>query len=222
MRGQILRGLAPMCLLALAMTGCTTNHQERITMLEDINRHLSERLNSTQAELSDAEREQAEIDARLVAALDEVTALRTQLEQTPLPTEAAPGWTAVPGGAMIAIEGNILFQTGKATLRDEARRTLDAVASTVQGEYADKNILVIGHTDNQPIKKSGWKDNYQLSTERALSVTRYLRDRGVNPERLVAGGCGQHRPRVPNSSAGNRTTNRRVEIFAIDAGAMAP
>lgn len=222
MRGHITRGLVLVGLLTLAMTGCTATHQERVVMLEDINRHLSERLNKAQAELSEVEREQADLDARLVAALDEVDGLTTQLEQMPPPIEAAPGWTAVPGGAMIAIEGNILFQTGKATLRGEARRLLDAVASTINGEYADKDVVVVGHTDNQPIKKSGWKDNFQLSTERALSVARYLEDHGVNPRRLVSAGCGQHRPRVPNDSAANRTSNRRVEIFAIDAFAAQP
>lgn len=222
MRGHMIRGWAPVGLLVLAMTGCTTTYQERITMLEDVNRHLSERINRAQSELNVADRGQGELDARLVAALDEIDMLRVRLEETPPPTEAAPGWTAVPGGAMIAIEGNILFQTGKATLRNEARRALNAVASTLQTDYADKNILVIGHTDDQPIKKSGWKDNYQLSSERALSVVRYLKDRGVSPSRLVAGGCGQHRPRVPNDSAASRTTNRRVEIFATDSSALTP
>jgi chemotaxis protein MotB len=205
-----------------AVGGCASTHQERVAMLEDLNNQLRARLNKANMDLRDAQRGQAEMDARLVAALDEVGSLRSKLEQIPPPAEAAPGWTPVPGGAMIAIESNILFPPGKAVLRDEARRTLDAIVGTVQTDYADKNILVIGHTDNQPIKKSGWKDNYQLSAERALSVVRYLRDRSVNPDRLVAGGCGQHRPRVPNDSPINQTRNRRVEIYALDGDAFMP
>ena len=59
-------------------------------------------------------------------------------------------------------------------------------------------------------------DNYQLSTERALAVARHLVSRGVPPGRLIAGGCGEHRPREANTSKTNRAANRRVEIFALE------
>ena len=117
---------------------------------------------------------------------------------------------------MIAIEDRVLFAPGKITLRQEARRTLDAVVSTVQGEYADKDIFVFGHTDDRPIVKSGWTDNWQLSTERALAVARYLRQRAVATPRLVVAGCGEYRPRAANDSEADRAKNRRVQILAVD------
>ena len=117
---------------------------------------------------------------------------------------------------MIAIEGNVLFQAGRAVIRPQARVTLDGIASTVRGEYADKDILVVGHTDDQPIKKSGWTDNFQLSTERSLAVARYLQQHGVAPNRLIAGGCGEHRPRKPNDTQAGKASNRRVEVFAVE------
>ena len=89
--------------------------------------------------------------------------------------------------------------------------------STIQGEYSDKDIFVFGHTDNQPIKKSGWHDNWQLSTQRALAVVRYLQTRGVDVSRLAAAGCGEYRPRAANDTASNRAQNRRVSIFVVDA-----
>ena len=101
-------------------------------------------------------------------------------------------------------------------MRQQARRTLDTIVRTVKHEYGDRDIMVFGHTDNRPIKKSGWKDNWELSTERALAVVRYLQDQGVSTVRLVGCGCGPHRPRVENSSDANRTANRRVEILALD------
>ena len=217
MSARIIRGFGPVCLLSLAITGCAATHQQRIAMLEEINKHLTERLNEAQAEVDAANREQAELDARLLAALDEADSLRARLDEASTQAPLAPGWTAVPGGAMIAIEGDILFETGKVTLRSEARRALDGIARTIQSQYAGKEILVVGHTDDQPIKKSGWKDNYQLSTERALPVVRYLMAHGVAPARLMAGGCGEHHPRVPNNSDTNRAANRRVEVFAIDS-----
>jgi flagellar motor protein MotB len=207
---------AVVAVVATTVCGCATKQQERIAMLEEANRTLTGRLNLTRGELDSAVRDRDELNRRLQAALSEVDLLGNQLAARPEPQETAPGWTAVPGGAMIAIEGRVLFDPGKITLRNAARSTLDAVRSTLEGTYADKDVLVFGHTDNQPIKKSGWADNYQLSTERALAVVRYLSGQGVSAKRLVACGCGEHRPRVANTSQANRAMNRRVEIYALD------
>lgn len=209
--------IGSLALLVLMASGCATNEKQRITMLEQLNRNLTDRLNASQGNFDAVQRDRDELNSRLLAAIDEVKQLRLALQDRPVAEEAAPGWTAVPGGAMIAIEGNVLFAPGKVEIRDEARRALDAITSTIQGQYGDKDILIIGHTDNQPIKKSGWKDNYQLSTERALAVARYLVGHSVSPARVIAGGCGEHRPRTDNNSMSSRAANRRVEIFAIDA-----
>lgn len=203
-------------LLLVAANGCARQQKQRIAMLEEVNRNLTERLNFTSSELDMATRDWEDLDRRLQDSLNDTLELRRNLAQQPTPEETAPGWTAVPGGAMIAIEGSVLFAPGKVALRREARRALDAVVSAVQGEYIDKDILVLGHTDGRPIKKSGWIDNYQLSTERALAVVRYLQDRGVSPKRLISGGCGEYRPRIENISEANRAANRRVEILAIN------
>lgn len=202
--------------IAVLLTGCANKSQERIVMLEQANANLTDQLNRMRGELDTAYRGQDDLNSRLAAAKGEAEDLRRRLAEMDTPESAAPGWTAVPGGAMIAIEGNVLFASGKTVVRQEARRTLDAVVSTINGEYADKDIFVFGHTDDQPIRKSGWEDNWQLSTERALSVVRYLQKQGVQSERLAACGCGEHRPRVPNDSASSRARNRRVEIFAVE------
>jgi chemotaxis protein MotB len=118
---------------------------------------------------------------------------------------------------MIAIEGEVLFDSGKVKLRSGAKGVLQKVRDVVGNQYVDKDILIFGHTDDQPIKKSGWEDNYQLSSERALAVVRWMKENGITPNRLVACGAGEFRPRVPNSNAKNRQQNRRVEIFALDA-----
>ena len=87
----------------------------------------------------------------------------------------------------------------------------------VNSEYPTQDVLVYGHTDNEPIKKSGWKDNYELSAQRALAVVRHLQSRGVSAARLVAAGCGEHRPTAPNTSQQSRAKNRRVEIYVLEA-----
>lgn len=217
MGGQVFRRISPVVLLAVAVTGCATREKQRIAILEQTNENLTARLNLTQSSLNTATRDWEELDQRLQAALDEVGVLHEQLAERPVQEEAAVGWTAVPGGAMIAIDESVLFAPGKATLQQEARRILDVIASAVQGQYADKAILVFGHTDDKPIRKSGWADNYQLSAERALAVIRDLRERGVSAARLAGCGCGEYRPRTVNDSETSRAANRRVEVFAIDS-----
>lgn len=205
--------------LALMMltTGCANNKmKDRIALLEQTNLNLAEQLNGMRGELDTCLTERNNLHGQLASAQRDADGLRMQLAVKPIPAEPAPGWTAVPGGAMIAIDASVLFQAGKADLQSQARRTLDGVVSAIQGEYADKDILVFGHTDDQPIKKSGWKDNWELSSQRALAVVRYLQQHNVDSGRLAACGCGEHRPRVPNSGQGNRSTNRRVEIFALE------
>jgi len=192
MSGRMIRqGAAVVAVVLTTTCGCATKEKQRIAMLEEANRTLTGRLNLTRGELDSAVRDRDELNRRLQAALSEVGLLGNQLAARPEPQEAAPGWTAVPGGAMIAIEGRVLFDPGKITLRNAARATLDAVRSTLEGEYADKDVLVFGHTDDQPIKKSGWKDNYELSCHRALAVLRYIKSRGVN-NNTAAGGWGDH------------------------------
>jgi len=188
-----------------------------MALLEETNSHLTARLNMANNELSKVRQDQEYLDRRLHASMNEAQGLREQLAMQSDMQVAAPGWTTVPGGAMIAIEGDVLFAPGKAVLQTQAKRSLDSIVSVVQGEYHDRDLLVLGHTDDQPILKSGWKDNAQLSAERSLAVVRYLRAQGVDPARLMAAGCGEHRPRVAGTSASDRAANRRVEFYALQS-----
>jgi len=171
------------------------------------------------AELTDAldrcEQDRAAAEDRLLALQMENDQLRNELAER---GEAAQGWTSVPGGAMIAIEGTVLFDSGKATLRPGGREVLDGVAQTILQQYSNHDIYVFGHTDDQPIRVSDWEDNYELSCQRALTVLRYLRSKGVGPN-VAAAGWGQDRPVTDNRDAAARQRNRRVEIFAMVRGA---
>ena len=208
-----------LAMVALVVAGgCTRPLKERIIMLEDANRSLGLQVEETITDLEACRNENNKMRNDLLAARNEANQLRTQLAAMPEPEPApveAEGWVPVEGGSMIAIQGDILFNAGSTTLLPAARRKLDAIVSNLISTYAGRDVLVLGHTDSQPIAKSGFDDNYQLSTERSLAVVRYLREHGVSADRLVAGGCGENRPRVPNTSYDNMTMNRRVEIFAI-------
>ncbi|MCP4247548.1 MAG: OmpA family protein [bacterium] len=201
----------------LATTGCGPDPKERIALLEDENRQLLSELDHARSGQQQAGSDRDLCEQELAALRGDNSDLQRQLadaRSAPPPAEVPEGWTSIPGGAMINIEGEVLFRSGKAALRPEARSTLDAVARTLNSEYGEREVLVYGHTDAQPIKKSGWKDNLELSAPRALSVVRYLQSRGVAPRRVVAGGCGEYRPLV--TRAGDVSQNRRVEVYVLD------
>lgn len=210
------------CLSLVALmlsTGCNANLKGQIDTLEQDRSNLQAQLNDAMRRRQEAEAALSDRDKQIAQLTRDNQDLQGRLSSKPEPetkTVVEPGWQPVKGGVMIAIDDTVLFQSGRAVLRDEAKRTLDKIASTLNGTYAGKDILVVGHTDDQPIAKSGWKDNYELSCQRSLAVVRYLASRSVDAQRLVASGCGEHRPVLSNTNAANRQANRRVEIFAMD------
>ena len=74
-------------------------------------------------------------------------------------------------------------------------------------------LRVDGHTDNVPLTGTGrYRDNWELSQARALSVVKYLIDQGIPPERLVAAGFGENQPLDPADTPAARAKNRRIEL----------
>jgi len=116
-------------------------------------------------------------------------------------------------GLVITFVADVLFDSGKSKLREEANSSLDKVARVLNENVADLKVGIEGHTDNEPIKFSGWKSNWELSTERALSVLHYLSEKeGVAPARLSVLGYGEYSPVADNSTKAGKQLNRRVEI----------
>lgn len=118
-------------------------------------------------------------------------------------------------GLVITFVDSVLFDSGKAELRPHAYKPLDKVVGVCRKVVANREIGIEGHTDNQPIKYSGWESNWELSTARATSVLHYLMKKGLSPERLSATGFGKYRPVTANTTAQGRQKNRRVEIIIL-------
>ncbi len=119
-------------------------------------------------------------------------------------------------GLVITVVGDLLFDSGKTKIRPEAHSLLEKVSSVLKDNMAKFNVGIEGHTDNVPIKHSGWKTNWELSTARALSVLHYLvNDQGLSPERLSAIGYGEYSPVASNETKDGRKQNRRVEIVIL-------
>lgn len=119
-------------------------------------------------------------------------------------------------GLVITMTDDILFDSGKAKLKSDSHSALKKVASVLNEKLPDRNIGVEGHTDNVPIRHSGWRSNWELSTARATSVVHHLIDKcAMEPKRLSAIGYGEYRPIDTNETKTGRSRNRRVEIIIL-------
>jgi chemotaxis protein MotB len=119
-------------------------------------------------------------------------------------------------GLVITVVGDLLFDSGKDKIREEGFPILDKVGGILNKELVEFNVGIEGHTDNQPIKHSKWKSNWELSTARALSVLHFMvNEKGLNPERLSAIGYGEYRSVDSNDTKEGRHANRRVEIVVM-------
>jgi outer membrane protein OmpA-like peptidoglycan-associated protein len=120
----------------------------------------------------------------------------------------------------IGIRGSVLFDLNSAELRDEGSVLLQQLAAPL-GSYLsshDEVLMVSGFTDDLQIRvgpASTFRDNWELSVHRSVTVVRALIDAGVSPDALFAAGFGENHPAVPNDSDVNRARNRRVELAPV-------
>lgn len=120
-------------------------------------------------------------------------------------------------GINIELKEAILFDTGKAVLRNDSLGVLDKVNELIN--KVNTNVIVEGHTDNVPIKTSQYPSNWHLSSARAMSVLDYfLVAKGQkNPERFSAQAYGEYSPIAPNDTAEHKAMNRRVNIIILSS-----
>jgi chemotaxis protein MotB len=126
------------------------------------------------------------------------------------------------GKMTVKLKDKVLFASGSTSLGKEGRGALDAVADAFK-DLKGKNVVVAGYTDDVPTgTKSGFSDNWDLSTARAVTVVRYLQSKGVSPAILGAMGFSEYRPLAANDSVQARSQNRRIEIALTASDEAAP
>ena len=112
----------------------------------------------------------------------------------------------------LTLKGSILFDSGKADLREDAIPVIEKVAMILD-RYAESTIEIEGHTDNVPISTSKFANNDVLSSYRALAMFDYLvQNTSLDPAMLKHSGRGEYVPVADNSTPEGRAKNRRIEI----------
>jgi len=119
-------------------------------------------------------------------------------------------------GLSIIFLAEVLFDSGKADIKEDAFSVLNKLVKVLKKNLEGRDIGVEGHTDNEPIKYSGWKSNWELSTARATSILHYMVDeKGIDPKKVSATGYGKYRPVTSNNTVEGRRQNRRVEVVVL-------
>jgi len=112
----------------------------------------------------------------------------------------------------LTLLSDVLFEPGKARLTAAGKKALDDAASKIKDSYGDKFVTVEGHTDSDPIRASGWKDNWELGAARSTAVLRYLIDKGISAKGSSAETFGQYHPVADNDTKAGKKQNRRAVI----------
>jgi chemotaxis protein MotB len=112
---------------------------------------------------------------------------------------------------------SILFDSGRAEVKKGGLEILGKVVSILK-DVSDKSIRIEGHTDDVQISRAlaqRYPTNWELSAARAINVTRFLQDQGIDPGNLSAAAYGEWKPVATNDTAEGRAKNRRIEIILV-------
>ena len=200
-------------------SGCT-NWKKKYENLEVVHQNIRGALENCQMSLTSTGAEKDVLARQLDEGQQTISDLQRQIEERNATVGDVSGFgdkfqvdlDASAGTLTVTLPNALLFSSGMAALKSSSKADLDSIVSVLQERYMNMAVDVVGHTDSDPIKKSKWKDNWELSSERALSVVRFLNSSGVPGEKLRAVGCGETRPVMSNATTSGKARNRRVEI----------
>ncbi len=203
-----------------ALTG---QKDELEKLLEAKSDDLSKTITVTRKKVADLEAE----NTRLKEQLNELKEKSQQVEAESntykdllqeMKAEIAQGEitiTELKGKLTVDVVDKILFASGQAKVKKEGLAVLKRVVDILK-TVEDKNIRIEGHTDNVPITSrlaKFYPTNWELAAARAINVTRYLQEQGVDPTILSATAYGEYQPVADNDTPEGRAKNRRIAII---------
>ncbi len=222
-------GTCLLAVLAMWAGGCQDaredqirGQQEKILVLEEENANLRDQLayaynerDSARDRMTDLQRLLDEARRRLSDAQNQSPVVINDSGNLPA------GWEGTKDIAWTELSTDILFDSGRADLKKNGRQVLQEVANQIRSQFGNRMILVVGHTDTDPIRKTKnlWNSNLDLSQGRAATVAKVLYELGIDRTRVIAGGQGEWKPAVRGSDKNSKAKNRRVEILAITSDA---
>lgn len=179
-----------------------------------------------------AEKSVASMEGNLEATRAELETLRAQREQTAKRLAAFRALSAKlkkmidagrldvevrDGRMLVKLPAEVLFPSGSAELSREGELAMMEVAIALR-QLSDRKFMVVGHTDSRPLEAkpdARFRDNWELSTVRAVTVTKFLIEAKLSPENLLAAGHGPFDPVGNNQTKAGRQENRRIEIVLL-------
>ncbi len=167
-------------------------------------------INQLTADLAKREVRLKELESIIGTQQDQVKTLQNTISSALTDFSAGDlSVTEKDGKVYVSLQSKLLFKSGSKTVEPRGRDALGKVASILRGN-PDIDIIIEGHTDDVGETASNW----DLSVLRATSVVKLLVDtHGVNPNRVVASGRGEHNPVASNSDSAGKQQNRRIEII---------
>jgi flagellar motor protein MotB len=223
----------PALALVSVLVGCNDSQKaaqaDLLTQNETLTKQLEDKNNSLQdigEQLARAQQQTSDLQSQLEACKQ--TASVSAPEVVAVSSVNANDFQGIEGveatvqgdDIHLTIANSLLFDSGRTSLKDSARKSLDKVSSAIKNKFSDREIIVIGYTDADPIRKSSYPTNYHLGFERAFAVRGYLDRKGVVGAHMGLMSFGPDRPEA------SKEKSRRVEVIVTsktansDAAAM--
>jgi chemotaxis protein MotB len=201
----------------MALVGCKSVSQRDYDAAIDENTQLRERI----AGLQESVRQANESNSAFQSQNDQLRNQNAQLqsELSAAMTQSRTGFEGINGvdlssrngSIVVGVASEVLFNSGSADLRSNAKKTLDEVVGVIRSTYSGNEIRVEGYTDTDKLVKTKdkWQTNERLSAMRALAVEEYLVGKGVDNDRIYSAAFGPSKPK------GTKQASRRVEIVIL-------
>ena len=165
-------------------------------------------LSTTKEELESLRKQRAETEQRLAVFKELTDKFQKMIDSGKIEVKIRNG---VP---LMVLPAEVLFPSGSAALSRAGELSVMEVGITLK-QLPKRRFMVVGHTDTQPVKGATYKDNWELSTARAVTVTQFLISVGLSPKSMMAAGHGEHDPVATNKTKAGREKNRRIELILM-------
>lgn len=212
--------LAVLILFCAGVSSCTSpreyqrqlsEKEEQIRRLNEERAELRRQVQGLRSSLDSAHGELANASARMSEPADLEPA--KDAKSFPELDEVGVSYGVRDGNMVLSIPSSITFASGQATLSSDGQKALKQVAATLKSQYPGADYSIEGHTDTDPIQKSKFASNRDLSVARAMAVLTFLvEDCGIPDAQCIVAGHGQYEPVAKNDSKDAKAKNRRVEI----------